>query len=183
MPYWNTILIKGKFTRGTITDKGGGQAFESKNGQPIPLSDENVIHFANQGKVVWSEHPEIQYRMALGRWKQKRRQGIDEPKPTRDNYEWVQAPGFPADAYRPREGMLEDPQMLKREIPHIPPPVVESAPTIDNERAALLRARYLARNYKSLETFAKLMRVDEGELRAIAERDGWEAAKSNAANS
>ena len=71
--------MKKKFT--TILRAGlyyiGAREYRFHAEEEHKLSNDEVLHFERWGMVLWSDHPRVQLRLALGEWKKKRQEVID----------------------------------------------------------------------------------------------------------
>jgi len=187
--YYECIFRPGKYER-------SGTQYEGKNKpEKQPISGSDLLYFFQQGLLLWSDHPEHQYAMALGQWKKRRREAYQaglstpkEPMPQREDFthDVIKVPAprvLPAGVPQMLEPGIKDlrkpdpPQIeyevIEQEYEYEPPQVKEP----DGE-AISLEVRYLGRDYKSLKTFAYAMRKDLDYIERIAAENNWSAKKA-----
>ena len=187
MRYYESIFKPGRYTRSGVEYVGTNTL------DPVPLSLEIADHFMKASALLWSTYPEMQYAMALGQWKQRRRAAHEAGRPTpntpmprredfADGEIYVPPPSaIPRGIPRMKEAGIVD--HTKKEEPKVDYEVVQSeySPPVATPRdghAEDLKARYLSKNYRSYETFAKFIGEDPAYIREIASRDNWAGAKA-----
>jgi len=187
MPLWKTIFKPGLHTRGT--GKGKIEYEGTADLNLVGLTDEDVEYFNKMGRVIWSDHPTVQYRLALGQWKQRRREAaargkpvpnepMPEPEDFRRGYIAVPAPGaLPAGTYVPlQEGEYEvDQTGAPKNVPQQQTSAPQQAEDTPDPKIGALRARFMRYNYASLESFAEKVGEDPNYIREIGAN--WPAEK------